>query len=62
MKETDFIPIDELLKIWIRVHKEVRARERASARDIDLSWWAEAFEVLRPPPPSEDSDRTIGEG
>ena len=40
------IEIDELVEIWVRVHKE--------AHDDDLSWWREACQYLRPPP--EDNE------
>ena len=44
------IPIDELVEIWVRVHKEVLAR------DDDLSWWREACKYLHPDaPPLEDN-------
>ena len=39
---SEVIPIDELVEIWVRAHKE--------ARDDDLSWWREACQYLRPPP------------
>jgi hypothetical protein len=41
------IPIDELIEIWVRVHKEVLA---TYAGDDDLSWWSEACQCLRPAP------------
>ena len=34
------IPIDELIEMWARVH--------------GLSWWREACQCLRPPPPEDN--------
>jgi hypothetical protein len=34
------IPIDELVEIWIKAHKE--------AHDDDLSWWGPALANFRP--------------
>jgi hypothetical protein len=47
------IPIDELIEIWIRVHKEVLA---TYAHDDDLSWWREACQCLRPTDESSVQD------
>jgi hypothetical protein len=41
-------PIDELIEIWVRAHKEVLATTHA--HDDDLSWWREALAKLRPTP------------
>jgi hypothetical protein len=60
------IAIDELVEIWIRVHKEALARY-AHDDDLDgltgverlrkeLSWWGEACKCLRPPP--EDDEKS----
>jgi hypothetical protein len=34
----NLVPIDRLVEIWARVHKEA----------LDLSWWREACQYLRP--------------
>ena len=39
------IPIDELIEIWVRAHKEAHAKY---AHDDDSSWWREACQCLRP--------------
>jgi hypothetical protein len=44
------IPIDELVEIWVRVHKEALAKYATYAHDSDLSWWREACQYLRPTP------------
>jgi hypothetical protein len=42
------IPLDELIEIWVRAHKEALA---TSAHDDDqLGWWREALANLRPTP------------
>ena len=48
------IPIDELIEIWVRAHKEVLAM--TYAHDSDLSWWREACQCLHPDaPPLKDN-------
>ena len=48
------IEIDELIEIWVEAHKEVLATREKMASDLDLSWWREACQCLRPTP--EDNE------
>jgi hypothetical protein len=46
------IPIDDLIEIWLRVHKEYNEKKvLAMFTPKDLSWLAEAFKYLRPDAP-----------
>jgi hypothetical protein len=45
------IPIDELIEIWARAHKEVPA---TYAHDDELAWWREACQYLRPVPEDDE--------
>ena len=49
----NLIPIDELVEMWIRVHKEILA-----VQDSDFGWWREALAHLRPTP---EDDATLND-
>ncbi len=50
----NLVPIDEVIEMWVRAHKEVLA-----VQDSDFDWWREALANLRPdwPPPTKDDAR-----
>ena len=57
----NLIPIDELVEIWVRVHKEALAKYATYAQDNDLSWWREACQYLHPDAPAPEDNEILNE-
>jgi hypothetical protein len=50
------IPIDDLIEIWIKVHKEYSEKKvLALFDDPSLAWWGPALACLKPPPPDDET-------
>lgn len=56
------IPIDDLIEIWIKVHKEYSEKNvLAMFDDRSLDWWKESLACLKPTPQDDETSSEAAE-